>query len=91
MLLVIFILVDVPRSLNDGHHTFGQVIRTVQRYFAIKFFTSLLTGGMIAAWLMILDVQYPLLWGFLAFLFNFRAEHRVRAGGDPRDNTHAVV
>jgi AI-2 transport protein TqsA len=71
MLLVIFILVDVPRSLNDGNHTFGRVIQTVQRYFAIKFFTSLLTGGMIAAWLMILDVQYPLLWGFLAFLFNF--------------------
>ncbi|MGV0033922.1 MAG: AI-2E family transporter [Candidatus Azotimanducaceae bacterium WSBS_2022_MAG_OTU7] len=71
MLLVIFILVDVPRSLNDGNHTFGQVVRTVQRYFAIKFFTSLLTGGVIAIWLMILDVQYPLLWGFLAFLFNF--------------------
>ena len=47
------------------------MIRTVQRYFAIKFFTSLLTGGCIAIWLMILDVQYPLLWGFLAFLFNF--------------------
>ena len=71
MLLVIFILVDVPRSLNDGSHTFGQVVRTVQRYFAIKFFTSLLTGGMIAVWLMVLDVQYPLLWGFLAFLLNF--------------------
>ena len=71
MLLVIFILVDVPRSLNDDSHTFGQVVRTVQRYFAIKFFTSLLTGGMIAVWLMVLDVQYPLLWGFLAFLLNF--------------------
>ena len=71
MLLVIFILVDVPRSLNDDRHTFGQVVRTVQRYFAIKFFTSLLTGGMIAVWLMVLDVQYPLLWGFLAFLLNF--------------------
>ena len=46
-------------SLNDGSHTSGQVVRTVQRYFAIKFFTSLLTGGMIAVWLMILEVQYP--------------------------------
>jgi predicted PurR-regulated permease PerM len=35
MLLVIFILVDVPRTLNDGNHTSGQVVRTVQRYFAI--------------------------------------------------------
>ena len=71
MLLVIFILVDVPRSLGDGKTTAGEVMRTVQHYFAIKTFTSLLTGCLIAAWLMILDVQYPLLWGFLAFLLNF--------------------
>lgn len=71
MLLVIFILVDVPRSLNDGNTTSGQIMRTVQHYFAIKTFTSLLTGGVIAAWCMMMDVQYPLLWGFIAFLFNF--------------------
>ncbi|MBT4160836.1 MAG: AI-2E family transporter [Gammaproteobacteria bacterium] len=71
MLLVIFILVDVPRSLNDGDDTAGQVMRTVQHYFAIKTFTSLLTGSVVAVWLMVMDVQYPLLWGFVAFLFNF--------------------
>ena len=71
MLLVIFILIDVPRSLNDGNTTAGKIIRTVQHYFAIKTFTSLLTGVLIAIWLMILDVQYPWLWGFIAFLFNF--------------------
>jgi predicted PurR-regulated permease PerM len=71
MLLVIFILVDVPRSLNDGETTSGEIIRTVQHYFAIKTFTSLLTGSFVAVWLMILDVQYPFLWGFVAFLFNF--------------------
>lgn len=71
MLLVIFILVDVPRSLNDGDSTSAEVMKTVQHYFAIKTFTSLLTGGLIALWLIILDVQYPLLWGFFAFLLNF--------------------
>ncbi len=71
MLLVIFILVDVPASLNSGSSTAGQIMRTVQHYFAIKTFTSLLTGGLIAIWLLVLDVQYPLLWGFLAFLLNF--------------------
>ena len=40
-------------------------------YFAIKTFTSLLTGLAIGAWLLTLDVQYPMLWGFLAFLLNF--------------------
>lgn len=71
MLLVIFILVDVPQTLKDAHSTSGQIMRTVQHYFAIKTFTSFLTGGAIAIFLMILDVQYPLLWGFVAFLFNF--------------------
>ncbi len=71
MLLVIFILVDVPQAFKNSDSTSGQIMRTVQHYFAIKTFTSFLTGGSIAIFLMILDVQYPLLWGFVAFLFNF--------------------
>ena len=71
LLLVIFILIDVPRSLNNGNSAAGQITRTIQHYFAIKTFTSLLTGLAIGVWLMILDVQYPMLWGFLAFLLNF--------------------
>ena len=71
MLLVIFILIDLPRSLAGGDTTPGQIIRTVQHYFAIKTFTSLLTGGIIAVWCILMDVQYPFLWGFIAFLFNF--------------------
>ena len=71
LLLVIFILIDVPRSLNNGNSAAGQITRTIQHYFAIKTFTSFLTGLAIGVWLMILDVQYPMLWGFLAFLFNF--------------------
>jgi AI-2 transport protein TqsA len=71
MLLVIFILVDVPRFSQDSKSTAGEIIRTVQHYFAIKTFTSMLTGLLIAAWLLLLDVQYPWLWGFLAFLLNF--------------------
>ncbi len=71
MLLVIFILIDLPRSLATGASTSGQIIRTVQHYFAIKTFTSLLTGAVIALWCIVMDVQYPFLWGFIAFLFNF--------------------
>ena len=71
LLLVIFILIDVPRSLNNGNSAAGQITRTIQHYFAIKTFTSFLTGLAIGVWLMILDVQYPMLWGFLAFLLNF--------------------
>ncbi|MBO6657925.1 MAG: AI-2E family transporter [Pseudomonadales bacterium] len=71
MLLVIFILVDVPQTVNNRSTPAGEIVKTVQHYFAIKTFTSILTGGLISIWLLILDVQYPLLWGFLAFLLNF--------------------
>lgn len=71
MLLVIFILVDVPRISRSNHSTTAEIMRTVQHYFAIKTFTSMLTGILIAFWLLLLDVQYPWLWGFLAFLLNF--------------------
>ena len=71
MLLVIFILVDMPQTLGTGSRATNEIIRTVQHYFAIKAFTSFLTGFLVAIWLLMLDVQYPWLWGFLAFLFNF--------------------
>jgi AI-2 transport protein TqsA len=71
MLLVIFLLIDVPKSLHEGTSASGQIIRTIQHYFAIKSFTSLLTGCVIAIWLMATGIEYPLLWGFLAFLLNF--------------------
>ena len=37
----------------------------------IKSGTSLATGIIATIWLMILGVDYPLLWGFLTFLFNY--------------------
>ena len=44
---------------------------TVNRYMLIKTGTSLATGIIATIWLMILGVDYPLLWGFLTFLFNY--------------------
>ena len=90
MLLVIFILVDVPQTLNNRSTPAGKIVKTVQHYFAIKTFTSMLTGGLIAIWLLILDVQYPLLWGFLAFLLNF-VPNIGSAGGDPSGHSFVVV
>jgi len=37
----------------------------------IKTLISLATGILIAFWLFILGVDYPILWGFLAFLLNY--------------------
>lgn len=43
----------------------------LNRYITIKTSVSLTTGVIIAIWLKIIGVDYPLLWGLLAFLLNF--------------------
>ncbi|HAC33249.1 MAG TPA: hypothetical protein DCF45_01895 [Gammaproteobacteria bacterium] len=44
---------------------------SVNQYLAIKTWVSLGTGLLVASWLALLGVDYPLLWGLLALLFNF--------------------
>ncbi len=80
-LTVIFILLEASsvsdkiRAMSgsaDGADThFDTFTRNINRYMAIKTVTSLCTGACIAAWLAILGVNYPLLWGVLAFLLNY--------------------
>lgn len=81
LLTVIFILLEAssfPGKLratmadpNRSFKTIDTFLDTVQRYMAIKTIVSLATGITIAAWLAILGVDYPLLWGTLAFLLNY--------------------
>ena len=47
------------------------VTSSIKRYMTIKTSTSLLTGVLISLWLWILGVDYPVLWGLVAFLFNY--------------------
>lgn len=49
----------------------GRFMQSVNQYLAIKSMVSLATGVAIAVWLAVIGVDYPLLWGLLAFLFNF--------------------
>ena len=44
---------------------------TVKRYMLIKTALSLATGIFATVWLLILDINYPFLWGFLTFLLNY--------------------
>ncbi len=46
-------------------------LRKLRRYFGIKFLTSLATGISITIALLIIGVDFPVLWGFLAFILNF--------------------
>ncbi|WP_368030136.1 AI-2E family transporter [Arcobacter sp. s6] len=43
----------------------------IQKYFVVKSFTSFLTGFIITIVLTIFGVDYPILWGVIAMLFNF--------------------
>ncbi|MGH7539715.1 MAG: AI-2E family transporter [Gemmatimonadota bacterium] len=50
---------------------FARVTLNVRRYVALKTLISLGTGVGVAIWLAVLGVDYPLLWGLIAFLLNF--------------------
>ncbi|MDX8383006.1 MAG: AI-2E family transporter [Ghiorsea sp.] len=80
VLIVIFLLfeaVSLPHKWAVmGEHapstsSFEQFLSTVHRYLVIKSVVSLATGGVITLWLSILGVDYAVLWGLIAFLFNF--------------------
>ncbi|MDX8406362.1 MAG: AI-2E family transporter [Mariprofundus sp.] len=80
MLTVIFLLLEASALPNKwlamGEHApseghFRQFVVSVNSYLSIKGWVSLATGGIITLWLAILGVDYPLLWGLIAFLFNF--------------------
>ena len=61
-------VLDNPETSMSGFHTFAE---NVKQYVVIKTITSLATGGILALWLMVLGVDYPLLWGLLAFMLNY--------------------
>ena len=80
VLTVVFLLIEATALPNKwaamGKNApatagFNKFLDSVNAYMAIKGWVSLATGAIIAIWLTILDVDYPLLWGLLAFLFNF--------------------
>jgi AI-2 transport protein TqsA len=66
--------VKLRAILGDPEQKFPQFKKfaaDMERYMLIKTFISLVTGVLAGIWLAILGVDFPILWGFLAFLFNF--------------------
>jgi AI-2 transport protein TqsA len=80
LLAVLFMLFEgasIPRKLQMA---FGndkplagadRFLETVKRYMNIKSAVSLVTGVMVYIWLVILSVDYAMLWGLIAFMFNY--------------------
>lgn len=80
LLTVIFLMLEsfsmphkVKRAFGGGSvdaHSIT-IIDSINRYLGIKAITSLVTGILIAVWLKMLQVDFPVLWGVLAFMLNF--------------------
>jgi predicted PurR-regulated permease PerM len=50
---------------------FTSITEEVQRYLEVKTLVSLMTGLVLWGWAALLDVPFPLLWGLIAFVFNY--------------------
>jgi len=81
LVTVVFILFEAHsfpqklRAVVDDPETklarFSQFSENIKRYLAIKTLTSLGTGIGVSVWLTVVGVDYPVLWGLLAFLLNY--------------------
>ena len=81
VLLVIFMLLEASSLPGKIRNAIGKpdsplsqytdVIKNVNKYLGIKTLISIGTGFTIFLWLLILGIDFPILWGLLAFLLNF--------------------
>ncbi len=80
VLTVIFLMFEALSLPNKwaviGEHApstdaISTFLKSVNQYLVIKTWISLATGAVVSIWLAVLSVDYPLLWGLLAFLFNY--------------------
>jgi predicted PurR-regulated permease PerM len=81
LLTVAFILfeassfpIKLRAVLGDPEQAFPQFTKfmaDIERYMVIKTIISLATGILVGVWLSVLGVDFPILWGFLAFLLNY--------------------
>lgn len=82
LLTVAFILLEAARlpaklraafssEAGQGLEMFDRFAHSVKGYLAIKTLVSFGTGISVAVMLWVLNIDYPLLWGVIAFLFNY--------------------
>ncbi len=84
LLLVIFLLMefntmrlkfDIAFTSAETHEKILRIVRNtiaeVTQYISIKFLVSLMTGLLVTAGTSIVKMDFPIIWGFLAFILNF--------------------
>lgn len=81
LLYLVFMLLESVQLPDKWRVVFGansrgtagaeRALRQVQRYLVLKTLISLATGVSIGVFLFLLDIDFALFWGFLAFVLNF--------------------
>ncbi len=78
LLIVIFMLLEISiferklHLINKNSLTrVNKIVHNLNSYFGTKALTSLVTGVLVSISLAVIGIDFPLLWGFLAFLLNF--------------------
>jgi predicted PurR-regulated permease PerM len=81
LLMVVFILLEagglpvklrVVYGTDDKHiHQLQKFSASVRHYMSIKSMVSFATGTLVSICLLVIGVDYPFMWGMLAFAFNF--------------------
>jgi AI-2 transport protein TqsA len=81
VLVAIFVLLEgsaLPEKMRGVHglssdtwNRLSQVVADVRRYMFLKTIMSLLTGALVALWLLAVGIDFPIALGVLAFALNF--------------------
>ncbi len=81
LLIVFFLLLEVAmlpskvRGLEglseETIRYVGRVVEDIRHYVALKTVMSLLTGGLVTGFAVLLQIDYPILLGLIAFLLNY--------------------
>lgn len=81
LMTIVFILLEAANFPAKIRAAFGQkmpvkivpnlFVQNIQRYIKIKTLTSLATGIIVATFLFLLKIDFPLLWGLIAFMLNY--------------------
>lgn len=80
LLIIILILFEAAGFPGKLEAAFGRrhasaryekIRQEVLRYLGIKTLVSIATGGLVAGFLAVLGIDFPLLWGLLAFMLNY--------------------
>ena len=84
LLLTIFLLIEMKyagKKMNEAfsqteiqkkvHDIAANIISQVTHYISIKFLISLITGTLVGIATAVIGMDFPIVWGFIAFVLNF--------------------